>query len=439
MKRLGLTVLFLAVGLVAAGKVWADADVEVFGENVQQLDASLNMRRTTTEQFDPIRGQSVLNRPRPDFDPVPISLYSFQLFPALNVGPYYDSNIFASRVNTNDDVIWKVNPTVSLLSDWGRHAIGITALGDLDWYTNNPKQSYKGGAVQAEGRYDLAEQTWLSGVTGFQRVTELKGSPASPGNAVGASQYNLWTAGGEFYRGVGQLKMKMDYDYGYYQYDPLQIIGGGSVNQDSRNRNQNKVSGELTYDYTENFQPFMRVGLNSRDYIETVGSPRSSDGYQVDAGTRMDFGGITTAEAYLGWISQNYYNFGTGVVAGPDFGGDVLWNMTELTSLETKVQRSIEETTLAGASSYLDSEVSMTLAHELRRDIILQGTLTYDGIDYQGFRRHDDYYNIGAAARYYIDRHFYTDFTYGFQRRTSDQIGNDYDRHTILLRVGAQY
>src|SRR6202044_420768 len=97
MGRVLLAVLVGTAGVSIAQKAMADADTELFGENVQQLDQSLDMRRTTTEQFDPIRGQSVLNRPRPDFDPVPISIGSFQLFPTLNVGTYYDNNIFAQQ------------------------------------------------------------------------------------------------------------------------------------------------------------------------------------------------------------------------------------------------------------------------------------------------------------------------------------------------------
>src|SRR6202012_2427735 len=97
------------------------------------LDSSLNMRRPTEEQFDPIRGQSVLDRPRPDYDPVPIELGSFQFFPTMNVGTYYNSNIFAVPSKGTDDQIWKINPTASLLSNWGRHALGITALADIDY------------------------------------------------------------------------------------------------------------------------------------------------------------------------------------------------------------------------------------------------------------------------------------------------------------------
>ncbi|MDX2028939.1 MAG: outer membrane beta-barrel protein [Alphaproteobacteria bacterium] len=435
MKRVFLAVVILTVSFVVAKT--AQADAGLLGQNVQVLDASLNMRRSTTEQIDPIRGQSVLMRPRPDFDPVPIPVGSFQLFPAINVGTYYDSNIFALQNNEERDLVWKINPTMSFLSNWGRHALGFTGLADIDYYTVDDKQNYAGGAMQAEGRYDISEQMWLSGVGGYQRVTELKGSPADQGNAAGPSQYDLYSAGAQFYRGVGLLKTTVNYNFGYYEYSPVEIIGGGTASQSARDRTQNKVDGEVRYDVTENLKPFIRGAYNWRDYTTT--SSHSSNGYNIDVGAAMDFGGITTAEAYIGYMSQDYYNFMSGVVDAIDFGGNLLWNVTPLTSVEFRARRSIEETTVGSASSFLASEGQMILSHELRRDIVLQSRVIYDGLDYNEIERHDDLYDVGVGARYYMNRNFYGDFTYDFQRRTTDAAGLNYDRHIAFLRFGAQY
>ncbi|MDP9127625.1 MAG: outer membrane beta-barrel protein [Pseudomonadota bacterium] len=437
MKNVVAAVLVGAFSLSVAQAAWADADQELFDENVQQLDASLALRRTTTEQFDPIRGQSVLSRPRPDFDPVPIPVGSFQLFPALNLGTYYDSNIYSVQKNGPDDQVWKINPTVSFLSDWGRHAFGITALADIDYYQHHDEQNYKAGAIQAEGRYDIAEQTWVSGVASFQRVTEAKGTTDAPGNAKGVSQYNQYSMGAEAYRGVGKLKAKGTYDWSYYEYDPVELIGGGRAIQSDRDREQDRVGTEIGYDVSENLRPFVRGSYNWRTY--TTSGQQSSDGYTVDVGAKMDFGGITTAEAWIGYIEQNYFNQASGEVAAPDFGADILWNVTELTSIEAKAQRSIEESTIPGSNAYLASEGSVIMSHELTRDIVVQLNVLYDALDFRPLSRHDDLYNVGGGGRYYINRHFYSDLTYNFQRRTSDAVGASYDDHTLFLRFGAQY
>src|SRR5581483_279467 len=147
---------------------------------------------------------------------------------------------------------------------------------------------------------------------------------------------------------------------------------------------------EASYDLTENFQPFVRAGYNWRQY--TADSLHSSNGQNIDIGSRMDFGGIITAEAYLGYLHQNYFNFGNAISA-LDFGGDLLWNVTGLTSVEFKASRSIEETEVGAASSYIASGGTITITHELRRDILIDSHIGYTGLDYQGVFRHDDYYD----------------------------------------------
>jgi hypothetical protein len=414
----------------------AKADPGLFGQPVQ-LDGSMDMRQSTTEQFDPIRGQSVADRPRPDFDATPISVGSFEFFPAMNFGSYYDSNIFAQAAGETSDYVWKLNPAFSLLSNWGRDAFAVTGFGDFDYYSVHSAQDYNSGALQAEGRWDIAHQTWLAGAADYQRVIELRGEPSAPGNAEGPSEYNLYSGNAEVYRGVGLMKAKLGFDTAYYDYSPLDLIGGGTESQNDRDRMQNKASSEVSYDLTENFQPFVRGGYNWREY--TADNIRSSDGYNIDVGSRMDFGGITTAEAYMGWMQQDYFNYFDNVGA-LDYGGDLLWNVTGLTSVEFKASRSIEETDLSPAAiSYIASGGSVTVTHELRRNVLIDAHFDYTGLDYQGIFRHDDYYDAGVGGRYFISRNLYTDMTYDYERRGTDASGENFNRHILLTRVGVQY
>ncbi len=434
MKKKIMATVIMANMVMAASA--AKADPGIFGQPVM-LDGSMDMRQSTTEQFNPIRGQSVADRPRPDFDATPLSVGSFEFFPAMNFGSYYDSNIFAQAANENSDYVWKLNPAFSLLSNWGRNAIAVTGFGDFDYYTSNTDQNYNSGAIQAEGRWDIAHQTWLAGAAGYQRVVELRGEPTAPGNAKGPSEYNLYSANAEAYRGVGLLKTKLGIDTAYYDYSPLDLIGGGALSQDDRNRVQSKASGEVSYDMTENFQPFVRAGYNRRNY--TSFGQRSSDGYNIDVGSKMDFGGVTTAEAYIGYINQDYFNYHDNV-GDFDFGGNVLWNVTGLTSVEFKAARSIEETALSPAAiSFIASGGSVTVTHELRRNILLDAHADYTGLDYQGIFRHDDYYDVGVGGRYFVNRNLYADMTYDYERRGTDASGNNFNRHIILTRVGVQY
>ncbi len=439
MKKVGIAILAMAT-VFATGS--AEANQGMFGGRAEQ-DGSLNVRRSTTEQFEPIRGQSVSARPRPDFDPTPIDVGSFQMFPAISVAGFYDSNIYSAPAAKNDDIVTKINPSLTAASNWGRHALAFTGLADINTNVINDEENNIGGVTQLEGRYDIESQTWLAGSVGYQRATEPRGNPSSLGSAAEPTQFDSYSASGQAYRGVGLLKAKVDYDFNYKDFDTVKLISGASLSQNARNRVNNKVAAQLQYDLTANLKPFIRGGYDIMDY--TSNSLRNSDGYKVNGGAKFDFGGIITGEAFAGYKGRDYHNYASGGVNVFDFGADVLWNVTELTSIEVETSRSIEETTLGGvaapasSNAYIATGASGTVTHELRRNIILEGNASFTNNDFKQSARNDDTLGLGAGTRYYINRNFYSDFTYDFTKRMSNIAGSDYDRHVALVRFGAQY
>jgi hypothetical protein len=439
MKKVVLAVMALT-GVF--GSISAEANQGFFG-GLGAQDGSLGIRRSTTTQFEPIRGQSVAARARPDFDPTPLDVGSFQLFPAVSVAGFYDSNIYSRPAAKNDDVVTKINPSLTAASNWGRHAIAFTGLADINTNVINDEENNIAGVAQLEGRFDIEQQTWLAGSTSYQRATEPRGSSSFVGGSAEPTQFDIFTAGTELYRGVGALQAKLNYDFKYTDYDAVALTGGGKSNQNGRNRVNNKVGSTVSYNLTQNFQPFVRGAYDMMDY--TSNALRSSTGYNADVGAKFDFGGVTTATAYVGYKGRDYYNYASGGVNTFDFGADVLWNVTELTSLQAEVSRNIEETTLGGiaapgsSNAYVATGGSLTATHELRRDVIVEANASFTNNDYKNSARNDDTLGLGAGTRYFVSRNFYTDFTYDFTKRMSNAANSDYDRHVALLRFGAQY
>ena len=56
----------------------------------------------------------VQHRPRPDYDPLGIRAGSFLVFPSLTLSGLYDSNVFATKHDTDSDVAGIVAPVVEV-------------------------------------------------------------------------------------------------------------------------------------------------------------------------------------------------------------------------------------------------------------------------------------------------------------------------------------
>ena len=133
-----------------------------------------------------------------------------------------------------------------------------------------------------------------------------------------------------------------------------------------------------------------------------------------------------------GW-AQDYYNFGNDENNDAfDFGGRAVWNMTGLTTLVGEVSRSVEENPFTGYNSFLATGGSLTLTHELRRNILLEVDTSFTHDEFQGAGNStQDYPSAGGGVRWLINQNFYTDFVYNYQERTSD----DYRRNIFSLRL----
>ncbi len=399
-------------------------------------DSTIVLSSPVEIEARPARAQSVLQHPRPDYDPVPITVRSFEVFPAVEMGYAYDSNIFAQKNNTTDDHLATLRPAVSVFSNWNRHALAATAFGDLNFFTGNPDENAALFVTGLQGRYDIMSETWLAGRLGYQHLAEPRSSADDAGGSE-PTTFNVSRGGLTAYRGIGKVKLEGTYDLSRYFYNdtPSSV---GFIDQSFRDRTYHELGGKVVYDLTANFKPYVKTGYNWRVYDNF--HTHQSQGYEAVVGTTADFGGITSVDAYIGWMSQDYENFGSNEVNdGVKFGGRLEWNVTGLTSLVLETSRTIEETTLAGFNSFKATGGSATLTHELRRNILLEGDFSFTRDDYHGIgERSDDNIAAGGGVRYLINRHLYTDLVYSWNKRMSDDSASDFSKHIVNVRLGVQ-
>lgn len=384
----------------------------------------------------PERAESVLEHPRPDYDPAPVDLGSFELFPTLELGETYDDNIYAANTGERDDVIGSVRPIVELFSNWGRHAVSFTTYGDVNYYSEHADENYKNGVVYVNGRYDIMNQTWLSARGGYQRLTEQRSSPNAV-NGADPTTFGLAKGGLTFYRGAGQLKLNADYDLKRFDYDATPS-SAGPIDQSTRDRDEHVMGATLGYDWSGNLRPYIRGTYNVRNYDNNP--THESDGFETVVGATADFGGITSLDLYAGWLEQYYDKFTAKKrVSSPKMGGRLDWNVTGLTSVVFEATRTIEETTQDGYNSFFATGGSATVTHELRRNILVEGDFTFTRDDFNGTGdRQDDVMSAGAGLRYLINRNLYTDILYNWEKRTSNDDTSDYHRNQGTVRLGVR-
>jgi hypothetical protein len=401
------------------------------------------------------RGERVTERPRPELDPLGVHAGSFFIYPRVELDQLYNDNIYASGSNKVDDLITVVSPTVEAKSNWSTHALNAEAGVSSGFYWDNSSQNYLDGFVGTDGRYDITRNLAAFGGLRYEHLHEERDSPDNPGVGVGGAakpvEFDAYTArAGVVSRGL-RVGYQGDVGFRRENYHDVDRVGGGTLDQDARDLNTYLANLRVSYEIVPRYEAFARFGYNHRTYDEDdpAGFTRDSNGYRADVGAAIDLTGVTFAEAYVGYVIQDYDASELGQIDGIDFGARVVWNATQLTSVSANIDRRVQDSnTFALAASgapvispgYLRTDVGLTVDHELLRNVLLTGRVGYQNDDYEKIDRTDDRIDVGAGIRYSFTRNFYLGGSYTYSHRSSDgaSAGGDFSRNLFLVRLGAQ-
>jgi uncharacterized protein (PEP-CTERM system associated) len=120
-----------------------------------------------------------------------------------------------------------------------------------------------------------------------------------------------------------------------------------------------------------------------------------------------------------------------------------VWNFTGLDTLQLNALRSVQDTSQevfgAGFTSpgYLHSQVGLSLDHELLRNLLLNGGVSYINDDFKGVSRTDNGVDATIGAKFLLRRELYLGASYTYSHRDSHgaQAGQSFTQNILMLRL----
>ncbi|AWU93042.1 outer membrane beta-barrel protein [Azospirillum ramasamyi] len=396
-------------------------------------------------QDDLQRGETVLERRRPEVEQLGLRAGSFLFLPRVEAGATYDTNVFATRDDHKDDVIWTVRPRVDIRSDFATHALNFSASADAGRYQEYSSENYTDYALLASGRYDVNKGGALDGQLFHRRNHEGRGDINTLSGYAEPVVY--YTSGGEvgYNQRFNRLRARLSGSAQYNSYNDVDLTGGGIANQEDRDRWEYATVGRVGYEFIEGYEAFVQGTYswtrhkNDRD---TFGIDRDSNGYEVVGGLATDLTGLITGEVFAGYLVRNYKDSQLSDFSGLSFGGRLNWAVTQLTSITATSSRQVRETTASPgfgtASSYTRTVFALGVDHELLRTLVLNGRLQYRQDKFNGINRDDKVYTAGVGGTYQMNRYLFLTGGYTYEKRNSNVSAVEYSDNLIFLRVGAQ-
>lgn len=410
--------------------------------------ASREMTKPTDPVTSPLTSSDPLKataRPKPVLDGLRVG--SFVVSPEISLTELYDDNIYATRIREEEDWVTIISPTISVKSDWVRHSLNFWAGADADFYRSNTDENVVDHWLEGEGRFDISDKTNVYAGASISRNHEDRANLDDPLRTTLAKEPTRYTetAGhlGAFHQ-FDALSLRVGTTYEHLDFDNVSAIGGGTIVMNDRDRKLYSVGGRATYKISPKYNAFVQAATDDRRY-DMSGVGRDSDGYRVAAGMGFDFGGNNKAEAYIGHLKQNYKNAALADVSKPYFGAEAKFAVGPSTYVSAFVDRELAETTITGASSYLDTTVGARVNHDMSQDLSFNGRLAVSKSQFQGVNRDEDYLDAGFGAKYYVTKDVYVAGDYRLMLRETDantvsttgtQNTFDFDRNQIYVSVG---
>ncbi len=383
---------------------------------------------------------TVRDRPRPDYEAVGIKAGGFTVYPRVTGSVEYNDNIYATKANEESDTIWRVKPEVAVRSDWSRHALGAFASASVNRYSDFGTEDTEEYTLAVNGRLDIVRGANVAGSVQYQALTEPRTSPQSPVGSVKPIEYDLvsskLTAVKEFnrLRLTGRLT---DYDFDYK--DGVNIAGG-TVEQDTRDRNEFYYGGKAEYAVSPDTALTLALLGNTKDYDLAIAG-RDSDGYVATVGANFELTDVVRGDINVGYMKQTYDLASYGKIDGFSADGKVEWFPTALTTVTATGGRTIEESVAGGSPGYVSSNIGASVDHELLRNVLLSANASFGKDNYEKIDRDDKRTGAGASVAYLLNRRVGVFVTYTYLKQDSSGVnhGTSFTDNKLAASVALQF
>jgi len=386
---------------------------------------------TAFAQYQIERGQTVFQRPRPDFDPLGIKVGGFTFHPSLDVVQTYNDNVFASNNNKEDDFFTTARLGGTLESDWSRHQLNVAAYGSIDRYWDTTSEDSEEWGVSLGTRADLSSRDTLRTSVRFDQIIVGRGDPENTANDEPEELNRTAAVLGYQHRfnriAIGILGTVARSDY------------GASDDRD-QDRVEGRVAPRVSYVPSPNVSFFVEPFFATRQYDRRQdfgGLERDANEIGAFIGSQYDITGIITGETSIGYYTVSYDDSRVDDANGLAIRSSTNWNITALTTIIGRVSREDVATTSLNSPSKTSTRLGVAVEHELLRNVELRGGARYENEDFEDINRTDEYYTLEFGANYLLNRNFRLGADYVFRQRDAEVPNDDYIQNRFMVTLRA--
>ena len=336
----------------------------------------------------PEEEQVPLKTIRPIADPYAapgIKLGGIALYPELEAGTVYTSNVASSTTDAKSDIGLSLRPSLRFESDWVRHSWTGQASGDFTAYLEN--DDFNSAQVDAGSKFrlDIRHTTRAEFDASYALGQESSADSEVPDTAIGNRTDHVLTANVAIIHDFGGLEGRAKLGIERQIFEDVKLSGGGTEDNSDRNNYTPSLALRLSYTDPPALKPFVELAYAPRFHDEKFdrnGLRRDSQGITASVGVTLDQGPLWLGEMALVYATRDYEDSTLATNDAIGINGNLTWSPTELTTVVMTLATALNESASATSSGTKTWSGRIEVAHELRENVTLLGGF---GLEFEKF------------------------------------------------------
>lgn len=396
------------------------------------------------QYYDPGLLQKTVDRKPVDFQSAGVRLGSFALKTGAELAVEHNDNIFYLEDDEISDTIFHIRPWVNLNSDWGRHALNLSAYVDIARFDDFDDEDYEDWVLNLDGRIDVKRGSNFNYKASYLQLHEDRSDPDDVGG-IEPTEFSFSGLGVGYSHSFNRVTAALNIETVDIDYDD-NINGDGDIldNQD-RDRTRDALGLRLAYELSPQRSVFFGAEYNEVDYdqeFDNNGFARSNDGYKLQGGVAWAMTGVLSGELFVEYIDQEFDDPRFDNIDGFGIGADLDWTPTELTSINFRFANTPQETTQVDTSGFYSRLFSVRLQHEFRRNLLGNVRFSYTDNDYEFTGSGNDslqdteVIRAGIGLSYLFNRHVYLSGGYIYEDQSANTPIFEYTTNRWFVTLG---
>ncbi len=362
-----------------------------------------------------VQNNRQIDRVPEDYRPEPIYFNAFELSPTVGAEIEYVDNLFLSDSNRVDDTIVSLSPELVAQDRRQDREIGLSLKAELQTYLNGNAKDRLLVDAAGSARFGLGTLTRTS-ISGSYKKNDTQGAGLR-NSGTGGQPLTLTSYKGSIglERDLGSFTASANGDFTSTSFNGNNLLFN-NVAFDSSYRDFETLSGsgKLAYEVTPAQRIYSKFEYNDRKYQDIGNSDdfpsflkvnRSSTDASLSVGYRRELTRLISIDVSGGYITQDFEDNAFSDVSSLTFNADIFWEPTQLTTISLRTSRSVDTTNDPLFTGLLRSAASISVRHELRRNLIIGLNGRYAFIDIED-GENGTQISTYATARYYLSKNW---------------------------------